>query len=122
MYELIMPPSVSSPRSACPRELCLRNRGRNPPGSPVFVRALVDPGHDGYLIVPEASISEEDQVYFTDLGPAQDYWREEPSGVVWRRFQRGVAAVNAGGRLASIPSLGLSLPEPMQGYFFPDKA
>ena len=79
-------------------------------------------GHDGYLIVPEASISEEDQVYFTDLGPAQDYWREEPSGVVWRRFQRGVAAVNAGGRLASIPSLGLSLPEPMQGYFFPDKA
>ncbi len=79
-------------------------------------------GHEGYLVVPDSAIAEEGEAYFTNLGPAQDYWREEPSGVVWRRFQYGVAAVNASGRPASIPSLGLPLPEPMQGYIFPSKS
>ena len=79
-------------------------------------------GHQAYLIVPSAPASEEDSIYFTDLGAAEYYWREEPGGVVWRRFQRGVAAINACGRPASIPSLGLSLPESLQGYIFPGKS
>ncbi len=78
-------------------------------------------GHRSYLIVPRAPASEEDQVYFADLGQPLDYWHEDSYGVVWRRFERGVAAINSCERPAAIPSLGLSLPEPLQGYVFPGK-
>jgi hypothetical protein len=75
-------------------------------------------GHQAYLIVPSAPDAEDDPIYFSDLGAPEDYWREEPSGVVWRRFQRGIAAINGCDRPAAVPSLGLSLPEPLQGYIF----
>lgn len=79
-------------------------------------------GHQAYLVVPPSPEAEEDPIYFTELGGPLDYWREEPSGIVWRQFQKGVAAINGGDRPATIPSLGLSLPEPMQGYVFPAKS
>ena len=79
-------------------------------------------GHDAYLIVPSSARAEEDPIYFTELGQPEDHWREEPGGVIWRKFQHGIAAVNSASKPVSIPALGLSLPEPMQGYVFPRKS
>lgn len=75
-------------------------------------------GHDSYLIAPGNYSCEQDDIYFAETGaPAGAY--QEAGDVVWRVFERGVAAVNAGSTVARIPGLQLSLPEPQQGYWFP---
>ncbi len=76
-------------------------------------------GHDSYLISPAAYENERDPIYFTPTGrPKPEPYREQ-GDVIWRAFEKGIVAVNAGPTAAPIKELGLELPEPQQGYFFP---
>ena len=75
-------------------------------------------GHDSYLIAPGAYANERDDIYFNVTGKPEEPYKEE-AGVVWRRYDRGVAAVNFNRGAAQIAGLGLSMPEGQQGYWFP---
>lgn len=72
-------------------------------------------GHRAYTIVPGKPEWEEDDTYFTELGaPAGPI--ESNGGAVWRRFQNGLAAINASARPVRIPGWrGSGLLEPWQG-------
>lgn len=62
-------------------------------------------------------------IYFTKLGePLTDSYEEDTNaGVAWRRFRRGVVAINSSNQPYRIRSLGLNLADPPRGYIFPKK-
>lgn len=78
-------------------------------------------GHEAYLINWGNSALEENEIYFQDTGAALEPMVEE-GRVIWRRFEKGVAAVNPSRKPAAIPSLSIVLPEGQQGYWFADPA
>lgn len=74
---------------------------------------------DAYTIVPGMPVAEEDDYYSVSLGkPLGSYAEDASQPVAWREFERGVVAVNGSAKPGRIPSLGLALPEPFQGYVF----
>ncbi len=71
-------------------------------------------GHRAYTIVPGQPEREEDEAYFAELGaPAGPV--ESAGTAVWRRFQNGVAAINAGPHPVRIPNWRGGTLEPWQG-------
>ena len=122
MYELILPTLRKFPKV---RMVHVNYAGTNPADVHRAIQygyaASLIFGHDSYLMAPAASAAEEDPIYFTDLGPAEDFWKEEPSGAVWRRFRHGIAVLNSATRRVEIPSLNLPTLEPQRGYIFPAK-
>ena len=62
----------------------------------------------------------QDSIYFTDLGDPLTATHEEDrqAGVAWRRFSKGIVAVNSSTQPYRIRSLGLNLSDPPQGYVF----
>ncbi len=80
-------------------------------------------GHDGYLAAPGAYALERDDIYNSDLGkPAGDRWQVEPGGkVVWRAYEKGIAAINCGPGAGRIVSLGLHVPPGPDGYVLPSR-
>ena len=76
-------------------------------------------GQDAYTIVPGAPAEEEDESYAASLGRPLGQFMEDPAqSIAWRKFERGVVALNGSARPARIDSLGLSLPDGFQGYIF----
>ncbi len=75
---------------------------------------------EAYLIMPSDSGDEQDPVYSADLGRplTATYEQDEAAGVAWRRFERGVVAINSGKGAYTIPGTKFHLPDAPRGYVF----
>ena len=77
--------------------------------------------HEAYLILPADSAAEESPAYGSDLGrPLTDsYEQDAEAGVAWRRYERGVVAINSGKGEYTIHGTNFHLPDAPRGYVFP---
>ncbi len=72
-----------------------------------------------YLVGPSPA-GEVDDIYFTDPGAPrdQDYQEDVARGLAWRRYERGVVAVNSSRRPQQIPDTGLEIEAGPIGLIF----